>query len=351
MIKVQDLGIILSKTELEFESQAVLNPACIKIGKFVHMFYRAVAQKNHSTIGYCKLLNNKIVERSKKPILVPEFAYEKQGVEDPRIIYFENKYFLFYTAYDGQNALAAYATSNDCKKFTKHGLISPQITYDEAKDMFTKHCTLHYRYRWYEQHYKKTINPSLLLWEKDVMIFPKRINNKIFLLHRVIPGIQLIKIISFKELTLNFWHKHLENLCEHILLDPVFWFETRKIGGGCPPIRTPEGWLLIYHSVEDSAKGNIYRAAAALLDLKNPQKVIGRLPYPLFEPNSSWEKKGNVTNVVFPTGAIVEGPNLIIYYGASDTCIAAKKINLKTLIKELLKNPLANQTCPINPST
>ena len=88
MIKVKKEGIILESTSLEFESQAVLNPGCIKVGNNVHMFYRAVRPGNHSSIGYCKLKGPlKVVERSRKPILSPEFPYEQHGVEDPRIVF------------------------------------------------------------------------------------------------------------------------------------------------------------------------------------------------------------------------------------------------------------------------
>jgi predicted GH43/DUF377 family glycosyl hydrolase len=124
-----------------------------------------------------------------------------------------------------------------------------------------------------------------------------------------------------------------------VLLDPRYYFESRNIGGGCPPIETEDGWLLIYHAVEDDAGGRIYHAAAALLDINDPFNVIGRLRRPLFSPSTSWEKQGDVNNVVFPTATVLKDGKLVIYYGAADKLIAAKSVNLKELLKELKDNP------------
>ncbi|MFZ1254945.1 MAG: pesticidal protein Cry7Aa, partial [Saprospiraceae bacterium] len=109
-------------------------------------------------------------------------------------------------------------------------------------------------------------------------------------------------------------------------------------GGGCPPIETKDGWLVIYHGVHDTNKGYVYSACAALLDLKNPTIEIARLPYPLFKPELEWELKGEVNNVCFPTGSVVFDDLLYIYYGAADERIACASVNLTELISELLLN-------------
>ncbi len=120
-------------------------------------------------------------------------------------------------------------------------------------------------------------------------------------------------------------------------MDPVYKHESSYIGSGCPPIETEHGWLLIYHGVEETNRGLIYSAcAAALLDLNNPAKVIARLPYPLFFPELEWELKGDVNNVVFPTGTALFDDTLYIYYGAADERIACASVNLSELVKELL---------------
>ena len=302
-----------------------MNPGCIKIGNDVHMFYRAVRKENYSSIGYCRLDGPlKVAERKKEPVIVPEFDYEKHGVEDPRIVFLEGMYYMFYIAHDGKNALVAYATSKDLKTWEKKGTITPTITYDEAEDYFPEK-KLKDRYFFFESFYKTECAEDVLF------------NGKYALIHRILPDIQVIYFNDFKELTNEYWKDYLKRLGDYIVLESKYWYESRHIGGGCPPIETPKGWLLIYHSAEDSNKGRIYHAGAALLDKKNPCKVIGHLEKPLFSPERKWEKEGNVNNVVFPTGAAVFGKRLYIYYGAADKRIAAASLNLNELLRELTK--------------
>ena len=339
MLKIKDEGIILKKTNLEFENKAVLNPACIQVDDITHMFYRAVNHNDISSIGYCQLIDNKVVKRLKEPVLFPEYDYEKKGVEDPRITLLEGTYYLFYTAHDGKNALISYATSKDLVHFVKQGIISPKISYDEAEDIF-RGSGIRERYTMFEMFYKERGGKDILLFEKDAALFPRKFGSKFALLHRILPGIQIVYFNNFSELTEDRWRNYFKNLGDFIVLDPLFWFENRNIGGGCPPIETKDGWLIIYHAVEDTPFGKIYHASAALLDLKNPLKVLGRLTEPLFSPKASWEKSGVVDNVVFPTGGVVRDKRLCIYYGAADKLIAAKSINLTELLIELKKSPL-----------
>lgn len=334
MLKIKDEGIILKPTHLAFENKAVFNPACIEVNGITHLFYRAVSQQNISTIGYCQIKDNRVVNRLNRPILVPEFDYEKKGVEDPRITFLDGTYYLLYTAYDGNNALIAYATSQDLISFTKHGIISPKISYDVAEDIF-RSSQVKERYRMFEVFYKEKRGENVLLFEKDACLFPQKFKGKFALMHRILPSIQLITFKKFSELNESYWRQYLTNLGQNVVIDPLYWYESRNVGGGCPPIKTKSGWLMIYHAVEDTSSGKIYHAAAALLDLSNPLKVIGRLKVPLFSPKTNWEKHGVVDNVVFPTGAAVRNGRLIIYYGAADSCIGAKSIELDSLLMAL----------------
>lgn len=336
MLKLKDEGIILEKTDLPFENKGVLNPACIEVNGVTHMFYRAINKQKISSIGYCQIVNNKVIKRLNKPILFPWYNYEKRGLEDPRIVFLDGLYYLFYTAFDGQNALVAYATSKDLVHFSKKGLISPKITYDEAEDIF-RDSGVEKKYILFEQIYKKRRGHDVLLWEKDASLFPKKINGKFALMHRVLPGIQVIYFDDFSQLTNDYWRKYLKELNHYIIIDPKYHFEDRNIGGGCPPIETEKGWLLIFHAVEDTKIGRVYHAGAVLVDLNDPTKVVGLLKKPLFSPKKPWEKKGNTKNVVFPTGVVLENGLLYIYYGAADTCIAAKSIKLNALLEELTK--------------
>lgn len=339
MLNIKDEGVILQPTDLEFEKNGVLNPTVIEKDGIVHMFYRAVNSSFVSSLGYCQIQDGKVIERFDHPVIFPEYDYEKMGIEDPRITFLDGTYYLFYTAYDGQSAIIAYATSQDLVHFSKQGLISPNISYDKAEDIFRTTNIIN-KYTTFEIYFREMAGQSVLLWEKDASLFPKKINGKFALIHRILPGIQVIYFDDFSQLhELSFWKKYLKELDQHIILDPKYDFENRNIGGGCPPIETPEGWLMIYHAIEDvpTVEGKIYRASAALLDLNDPTKVIGRLKEPLFEPKENWEKEGLVNNVVFPTGAIVNNNFLTIYYGAADTEIGAKSINLQELLNELKK--------------
>lgn len=338
MITIKNEGIILEKTNLAFENKGVLNPACIQVGDITHMFYRAINYNDISSIGYCQLKDNKVVKRLAEPILFPEYDYEKKGVEDPRITLLEGLYYLFYTAYDGKNALIAYATSKDLIHFVKQGSVSPKISYDEAEDIFRK-SKVREKYTLFEMSFKEREGKDVLLFEKDACLFPKKFDHKFALLHRILPGIQLVCFDNFSELTDDRWRDYFKNLGDFIVLDPLYMFESRNIGGGCPPIETKDGWLIIYHAVEDTPLGKVYHASAALLDLRNPLKVLGRLKEPLFSPQASWEKIGVINNVVFPTGAVVRDMRLFIYYGAADKLIAAKSVDLAELLTELKNSP------------
>jgi len=217
-------------------------------------------------------------------------------------------------------------------------VISPRITYAEAGKLFDcSRIRTREKYFIFESYIRDRQGADILLWEKDAFIFPKKFNDKFALVHRILPEIQVIYFDDFKDLTDNYWREYLKVLGSHILLEPKYRFESRNIGGGCPPIETDEGWLLIYHGVEDSSQGKIYHAAAALLDLDDPTKVIGRMKRPLFSPTEKWEKNGDVDNVVFPTGTVLKDNRLYIYYGAADKLIAAKSVDMTELLAELKK--------------
>jgi predicted GH43/DUF377 family glycosyl hydrolase len=341
MIKVKKEGILLTKTDLEFENEGVLNPAVIRVGDSVHIFYRAVQLWNQSTIGYCRLdgpLN--IAERWDKPIIVPELDFESQGVEDPRIVKIDDTYYMSYTGYDGTNARGALATSKDLIHFEKHGVIVPPITYAEFVYLAESAGKVNENYYHNHKFYYQEADPDkkIILWDKNVVFFPRRINGNLVFLHRIRPGIQISSIKNIEDLTDEYWKDYFHNLQDHIVMDPVYKHESSYIGSGCPPIETKSGWLLIYHGVEQTKKGLVYSACAALLDLNNPSIELARLPYRLFTPEFEWELFGDVDNVCFPTGTALFGDTLFIYYGAADSYIACASLNLTGLVNELLNN-------------
>jgi predicted GH43/DUF377 family glycosyl hydrolase len=340
MIEVKKHGILLDPTELQFENQGVTNPSCIELNGKIQMFYRAIGKENYSSIGYCELkAPTEVSKRSDKPALIPQGKYESMGMEDPRIVRIDDTYYITYTAYDGTNALGALATSRDMETFDRKGVITAQMTYKEFESCI-KHCERkndkYLRFgKFFSRHGGIESPYDHLIWDKDVVFFPKRINGKFAFIHRIYPDIQIAYFNDTEDLTYQYWMNYLHNINKYIVLKGKFPFEASYIGGGCPPVETSEGWLIIYHGVEDTSEGYIYHACAALLDLNEPTKEIGRLKYPLFSPELDWEKQGVVNNVVFPSATVLRGDSLFIYYGAADKYIGVASVSLKGLTEEI----------------
>ncbi len=339
MTDIRREGIILEKTDLSFENEGVLNPAVIAEGRTVHLFYRAVREGNHSTIGYCRLDGPlSVVRRDKESFMHPEFEYESQGVEDPRIVKIGDIYYMTYTAYNGINAIGALALSSDLEHFTKKGIITSGFTYSQFKDLLgpnVEHTSKYFR-SYNKRESQTESGKPVYLTDKNLVFFPRRIKGKLCFMHRIKPDIQLVRIDSLEELTYDFWINYFLDFTSHIMFEPRYDHESSYIGGGCPPVEVPEGWLMIYHSVCDTPEGYIYTASAALLDLEDPQTEIARLPYPLFSPETDYELNGVVNKVCFPTGTAVFDGRLYIYYGAADKCIACVSVQLSELVDELM---------------
>ncbi len=341
MIKVTKHGVILEKTDAGFENEGVLNPAVQQEGDTIHLFYRAVSKGNYSSIGYSKLKGPLAVEeRFDVPLLFPQMEYESHGIEDPRITKIEDTYYMTYTAYDGVNAMGTLALSKDLVHFEKYGIIVPQVTYDEFKHLVGFVTAINVKYERFNNRNNLLTIPDkqILVWDKNLIFFPRRIQGHLFFLHRIKPDIQIVGVKALEELTKDFWEQYLIHIRENIVISSKYDHEASYVGGGCPPIETEAGWLIIYHGVHDTPKGFVYTACAALLDLDNPQTELSRLPYALFSPEYQWELNGEVNNVCFPTGTALFEDTLYIYYGAADERIACASVSLKALTAELVKN-------------
>jgi predicted GH43/DUF377 family glycosyl hydrolase len=264
-------------------------------------------------------------------------------MEDPRIVKIEDTYYMTYTAYDGINAMGALATSKDLIHFTKHGIITPKIIHKDYERLLTccnqkLNPKYHHYFRLFED-IGLLSDQNRFVRDKDVVLFPRKINGKFAMLHRLWPGIQITYFNHWDDLTPSFWEDYLKNLADHIVLDPKAQLGEEYIGAGGPPIETDDGWLIIYHSVRETKTERIYHAKAALLDINKPEIEISRLNYPLFSPTEKWENEGVVNNVVFPTGHALFGNDLYIYYGAGDKHVAVAKLNIHELLRELRKQP------------
>lgn len=116
------------------------------------------------------------------------------------------------------------------------------------------------------------------------------------------------------------------------------YWESLKTGPGAPPLKTPQGWLVLYHACREHMNGIMYNAGVMLLDLADPGKVIGKMRACLLWPEMDYEFRGNVPQVVFPTAAIRgdSDDELLIYYGAADSSICLLKASVSALVERCL---------------
>ena len=221
MLAVKKEGVVLSITDNDFENESVCNPAIFQDGDTLHMFYRAVRKGNYSTIGYCRFKGPlEVVARNSQALLRPEFEYESHGIEDPRIVNIDGLFYLTFAAYDGVNALGALATSTDMIHFERHGIIVPQISYEEFSRMAECNAHLNAKYERFHVHNNIKNNPDkkMLLWDKNLIFFPRRINGKLHFLHRIKPDIQIASVNELKELDKGFWEDYFMHMQNHIVL-------------------------------------------------------------------------------------------------------------------------------------
>lgn len=297
-----------------WEKQSVFNAAAIDLGGSVHLLYRAMGEDNTSVLGYAATKNGiKITERSPEPAYVPREEFEQKkgsptgnsGCEDPRITKIGDTIYMTYTAFDGVN----------------HTRVA--LTTISAKDFLAK--------KWSAWSKPILVTPDNVN-DKNMCLLPEKVGGQYMLLHRI--GTELCT--DFLD-SLDFKKSRLTRCIEIMGPRPGMW-DSQKIGIAGPPIKTPKGWLLIYHGVSVSTT---YRLGAVLLDLKNPSIVLSRTVDTIFEPIEEYERVGVVRNVIFSCGVIARGDNLFIYYGGADKVIGVAKVSVKKLLKILLPENLA----------
>jgi predicted GH43/DUF377 family glycosyl hydrolase len=242
-----------------------------------------------------------------QPTLLPDpanYPEEVWGIEDPRITWVPelDRYAVTYTSYSTSGPLVSLALTSDFKQFERKGAVTP---------------------------------PE----DKDAALFPRRFNGRWAMLHRPVPGFPGARAniwLSFS-LDLKHWGDH----CVVLEARRGAWWDANKIGLSPQPIETPEGWLIIYHSVRITPAGCLYRLGLALLDLETPCRVIRRGDEWVFGPDAPYERVGDVSDVVFPCGVIhdQETNQLRMYYGAADTSIALATGDVAELLDWLKRAP------------
>ena len=286
---------ILTKEDVPFKVNSIFNPGAVKHnGKYL-LLCRVEMPIGRSSLIIAESSDGYNFNMASKPFLTPEdhkdyYDYVKWGVEDARITKIENKYFLTYTGYSKYQPLVILTETTDFINFKIHGPIS---------------------------------EPS----NKDCAIFPEKINGYYWKVDRPTAENRRDIWIS-RSPDLIHWGEY-KALLEP---EPGSW-EQDKIGGSSNPIKTKEGWLMLYHGVRSFGMGAIYKLGVCLLDLENPWIVKGKSKEPILSPDMDYERLGDVNNVIFSNGWVVEeNGDVKIYYSGADMNICLAETNIEYLL-------------------
>jgi beta-1,2-mannobiose phosphorylase / 1,2-beta-oligomannan phosphorylase len=300
--------ILTPIAEHPWESSHVLNPTAIELEGKTHILYRAVGPENTSVIGYARSNDGvHINERLAEPIYVPRADFEQKhggpndnsGCEDGRITRIGDRLYLTYTAYDSVTAPHVAESSISVGDFLTHN--------------------------WSRWTMPTLISPDGVD-DKDACLVPEEFKGRYMVLHRVSNHICADYVTS-----LNFRNEKLTRCIQILGPRPGMW-DSQKVGIAGPPVKTPAGWLLFYHGITSSGA---YCLGAALLDRRDPTRLLGRSAEPLMTPVEPYEREGWISNVVFPCGQVVKGDTVYLYYGGADHVIGVATVNLNELITSL----------------
>ncbi len=296
--------IIAPRPGVLWEQDGTINPASIDIDGKTCIFYRAVAKGNISTFGYAESCDGFSIDyRSDKPVYFAREKFELKdgggdnyGVEDPRFMRIGDRIYMTYTGYNGTTPRVA-VSSISVNDFTAR--------------------------KWSAWSKPEAITPDGVP-DKDAAILPEKVNGMYMVFHRVHESVcaDFVKTLDFS--------KERVTQCIEIISPRKGMWDGGKVGISTPPVKTKDGWLLLYHGVSWSTT---YRVGAVLLDLKDPTIVRARTGIPLFEPQEEYEHKGVVPNVVFPCGLTIRKGTVYMYYGAADYVIGVATIKLAKLLK------------------
>jgi predicted GH43/DUF377 family glycosyl hydrolase len=232
-----------------------------------------------------------------------DYPEEIWGIEDPRVTYVPEleQYAVAYTSFARGGPGVSLALTKDFRSFERFGVIMP---------------------------------PE----DKDAALLPRRINGYWALIHRPMTALGAHMWISYSP-DLKYWGSHKVILAAR----RGGWWDANKIGLCSPPIETPKGWLTIYHGVRQTVSGSIYRLGLALFDLEHPEICLQRGSSWIFGPEASYERVGDVHDVVFPCGQTIaaDGDTINLYYGAADSSIALATGSIRCLLSWLDANSSA----------
>lgn len=317
----------------DWENLVVCNPgAWYEDGKF-YLLYRAAGDDVDHVIrfGLAVSTDGFHFERvSDKPVFGPSLDGEDCGcVEDPRIVKFDDYFYVTYAfrpCPPGQywkfahDEVVVKDFGSNAPAFLKRNIANTGLAM--TKDFI----------RW--RRLGRITSPDLD--DRDVIIFPEKIGGKYVMMHR--PKEWVGEGFGPKHPAI--WLRYSDDLLvwdgpSKILIEgrPGGWEE--KIGGSTPPLKTDKGWLVLYHGVEDGGTG-YYRVGAMMLDLEDPSKVLGRTRDFILEPEFWYEKEGFYNGCVFPTGNVIVGNTLYVYYGGADKYVCVATADVDELVDFIL---------------
>lgn len=342
--RLERVGVLMApESGNELEAEGVLNPATARgpDGE-LYLLPRLVAAGNVSRVGLAKINIEQGIPSSVERLAVvlePDRSWERgansAGVEDPRVTWVSElaRYVMTYVASGPLGPRTALATSVDLRNWQRLGpaLFRYDDAYDVDLNLFNNKDTVFFG----EPVVDPDGVPSLAVLHRPMWdigeIRPGQGNQPPAMVDDPRQSIW----ISFVPLAdvqrdmshLVLWHKH------RFVAAPQFDFEELKIGGGPPPVRVPEGWLILHHGVtgridsafEQQQRVN-YRAGAMLLDGAEPWRVLARTPTPLLEAETSDERVGTVPNVVFPTAIEEIDGSHFVFYGMADSKIGVARL-------------------------
>lgn len=300
----------------DWEAQATFNGCVVKQKGQYHLFYRAMSlpRSYHglnfslSSVGQA-VSDDGINFKNRRQVIKPEQNWEIFGCEDPRVTKLEDKYFIFYTV------LSSWPP-------TPLGIKIGVMISKDLKNFREKHLVTHFN-------------------SKAMALFPERINGEIVGILTVNTDLPPAKVaLAFFDReeqiwSADFWKDWLARLDDYVVPLPKKANDHFEVGA--PPLKTEAGWLLLYSYIKNYFNPPpVFGIEAVLLDLKNPLKIKGRTVGPLLLPKKDYEQSGQVNNIVFPSGVLVENGQLLVYYGAADTYCCLASCNLKSLLNKMI---------------
>jgi predicted GH43/DUF377 family glycosyl hydrolase len=319
-----------------WEDLAVFNPAAWydEEKKEVILLYRtAESHPDYKCyFGLAKSKDGYNFERvSDQPVLSPSIeGFDGATIQDPRIVKFGDWFYLTYACRHypfGQFWIPGgrdkYIKPDCGDEFPRYLRINATLT----GLAMTKDFKNWVRAGW-------MTDPNLD--DRDVIIFPEKVNGKFVVMHRPLEWVgekygtsEACAWITYRDDLLGITESKL-------LIKNKYPWEVFKLGANIPPIKTPHGWLTIYHAV---GADKYYRLGALLLDLNDPSIVLHRTPDWLMQPEAGYEIEGFYRGCCFPCGSVVIGDTFFLYYGGADKYCAVATCSFSELIDHLLKCP------------